>query len=615
MLLELTIENFAIVDRLRLAFESGFIALTGETGAGKSIVVDALGAVLGERVGADVVRDGADTARIEAVFHCSGQARGALAALLDEYGLAQPDDDEQLVLRREITSSGRSVARVNGRSVTAGTLSRFGARLVDIHGQSEHLSLLRPASHLDYLDSFAALLPERAELAASVRELASVRQRLAGLTRDRNERERRIDFLRFQVAEIESAQVQRGEEAALVAERALLGSAERLRELAEAARHDLSGMDDDFGGAASPRGVLDGLRGVVVALGELSRLDPAQEHLRAQVEEQLYILEDAATALRDYRERIEADPVRLVAIEERLAALKDLRRKHGAATLEDLEQFAAGARQELETMEQAGTETTELATREAGLRAELGHRGASLRFKRQAAAARLAAEVEQALAELNMGRARFAVKLDLRDDPDGVEVRDTELNRTRVVAFDDRGVDAVEFSIAANAGESLKPLVRVASGGEMARFMLALKSILARADTTPTLVFDEVDVGVGGRGGQVVGEKLWGLTAGGHQVLCISHLPQVAAFADQHFHISKRELESRTVSTVAPIWAEDRVEELAAMLDGVPVSSAARASAREMLERAAKWKASRTGDEVTASSAAGSRQRASMRGA
>lgn len=615
MLLELTIENFAIVDQLRLTFESGFIALTGETGAGKSIVVDALGAVLGERVGADVVRDGADTARVEAIFLCSGEARVALTPLLDEYGLAAPDDDEQLVLRREISASGRSVARINGRSVTVGTLSRLGAHLVDIHGQSEHLSLLRPASHLDYLDRFAGLLSKRAELAVTVRELALARDRLAALTRDRNERERRIEFLRFQVADIESARVQPGEEAALIAERALLGSAERLRELCEAARQDLSGLDDDFGGSAAPRGVLDGLRGVVAALGELSRLDATQESLRAQVEEQLYVLEDVASTLREYHERVEADPARLTAIEERLAALKELRRKYGAATLEELEQFAAGARQELCTMERAGTEATELNTREAELRAELGRRAASLRAKRQDAATRLAAEVETALAELNLGRARFAVRLELRDDPDGVEVREPEQDRARVVAFDERGIDSVEFSFAANAGEPLRPLARVASGGEMARFMLALKSILARADTTPTLVFDEVDVGVGGRGGQVVGEKLWALTTGGHQVLCISHLPQVAAFADQHFHISKRELESRTVSTVAPIWGDDRVEELAAMLDGVPVSSAARVSAREMLDRAAKWKASRGRQEVADPATAVAGQQAPAGGA
>lgn len=602
MLLELTIENFAIVDHLRLTFDPGFIALTGETGAGKSIVVDALGAVLGERVGTDIVRDGAGAARVEAVLQRMGGAGGDLAALLEEYGLTEPDGDDLLVLRREISANGRSVARVNGRTVTVGTLARFGARLVDIHGQSEHLSLLRPATHLEYLDRYASSHVEREALAATVRELVVVRARMAELARDSRERERRIEFLRFQIADIENAMVRPEEEAELLQERTLLSSHERLTELVNAAYNDLNGGDDEFGGLPAARPVLDALRAVVVNLGELSRLDPAQEALRAQVEEQLYLLEDAATVLRGYLEQIDTDPERLGAIEERLVALKELRRKYGAKTGDDLLRFSADARLELATMEQTGTEAGELANREAELLSELGARAVALRVKRQAAATRLAVAVEGALAELNMGRASFAVRVEMRDNPHGVTVQEPGSDGCRVVAFDERGVDDVEFLIAANAGESLKPLARVASGGEMARFMLALKSILAGADTTPTLVFDEVDVGVGGRGGQVVGEKLWGLTGGGHQVLCISHLPQVAAFADQHFHISKRELESRTVSSVAPIWGEERVEELAAMLDGVPVSETARTSAREMLERATKWKASHTHQALAAAS-------------
>lgn len=592
MLQELTIENFAIVERLRLSFEPGFNVLTGETGAGKSIVVDALGAVLGERVTADIVRDGADVARIEAVFQCDGDARSTIGRLLEEYGLAGERDSDQLILRREVTAGGRSLARVNGRTVTIGALARFGACLVDIHGQSEHLSLLRPATHLDYLDRFAGLAEEREELAERVRELAAVQEQVATLTRNRRDRERRLELLRFQVAEIDEAQPRPGEEEQLQTERVLLGSAERLAELAATAYEDLTGSGDDFGAPTGARAALDGLRSAVTALDELCRLDPALEGLRQQVEEQLYLLEDAAATLRDYRERIEANPARLLVIEERLAVLKDLRRKYGA-TVEEVLAFADRARAELEAIERADSSVSELAARGGALRLELGARASTLRLQRKRAASRLGDAVEAALAELNMARARFAVRLGLRDDPAGIALKTGDQDDARLVACDQSGVDVVEFAIAANAGETLKPLARVASGGEMARFMLALKSVLARADTTPTLVFDEVDVGVGGRGGQVVGEKLWNLTAGRHQVLCISHLPQVAAFADRHFHISKREMESRTVTSVAPVAGDERVDELAAMLDGVPISAAARANARELLDRVERWKAGR----------------------
>ncbi len=597
MLLELNIRDFAIIDRLRLPFGPGFNALTGETGAGKSIIIDALGAILGERTGAEFVRAGAGSARVEGVFDLGhdGQA-GELRSLLAEFGL--DDDgtaaDEPLILTREIAAGGRSTARVNGRTVTAGVLARIGERLVDIHGQSEHLSLLRPAGHVDLLDRYAGLLAEREALSGIVAELRGVRERLASLDRDERELARRVDLLRFQVEEIASAKPRPEEEDELLAERRVLASAERLTELAELAYRKLSGAaGDDFSGGKAPRAALDLLRQVNVALGELARLDPSLEETRAAVEEQVYLLEDAAATLRDYRERIEADPRRLEEIEERLTLLKDLKRKYGA-TIAEVIAFGAEAEAELAGIEQGEERAEELRARERELLADIGARAAALTAARRAAGERLSAAVEASIAELNMGRSRFAVQITHADDPAGAPVRDEDGTERRL-AFDARGVDRVEFLIAPNVGEPLKPLARIASGGETARLMLALKSILSRVDTTPTLVFDEVDVGVGGRSGQVVGEKLWGLTAGepGHQVLCISHLPQIAAFADHHFRISKRQVEDRTLSNVETIDGDERIDELAAMLDGVPVTAAARANAREMLERVAGWKAAR----------------------
>ncbi|HEU5330174.1 MAG TPA: DNA repair protein RecN [Thermomicrobiales bacterium] len=610
MLVELSIRDFAIIDRLRLVFGPGFNALTGETGAGKSIIIDALGAILGERTGAEFVRAGAPSARVEGVFELGAANAADIHALLAEYGLVDDDgaDDEPLILAREIAAGGRSTARVNGRTVTAGTLAKLGERLVDIHGQSDHLTLLRPANHIDLLDRYAGLTAERESLSAVVADLRAVRERLASLDRDERELARRIDLLRFQVEEIAAARLRPDEEDELLHERRILGSAERLTELADVAYRKLNGAaGDDFAGGKAPRAALDLLRQVNVALAELARLDPSLDETRAQVEEQVYLLEDAAATLRDYRERVEADPARLVEIEERLTLLKDLKRKYGA-TLPEVIAFGEQAEAELAQIERREERAEELRERETTLLAEVGRRAAALTTQRRAAGERLSAAVESAIAELNMGRARFAVQITHADDPQGAPVRD-EQGTEHHLAFDTHGVDRVEFLLAANVGEPLKPLARVASGGETARLMLALKSILSEVDTTPTLVFDEVDVGVGGRSGQVVGEKLWGLSAGpnGHQVLCISHLPQIAAFADSHFKISKQEIGERTVSSVAQITADERVDEIAAMLDGVPIAPAARANAQEMLDRVVTWK---TGHQAAPTKAPARRERA-----
>ena len=598
MLLEISIRDFAIIDRLRVGFGPGFNALTGETGAGKSIIIDALGAILGERTGAEFVRAGAASARVEGVFAADGPGAPALRALLQEFGLLDSAEDEAtdepLILSREITASGRSTARVNGRTVTAGTLARLGEQLVDIHGQSDHLTLLRPANHIDLLDRYAGLTAEREALTAVVAQLRGVRETLASLDRDDRELARRIDLLTFQAEEIAAAKLRPDEEDELLNERRVLGSAERLTELADLAYRKLNGASaDDFPGGKAPRAALDLLRQTNAALLELVRLDPAMQETQTAVEEQLYLLEDAAATIRDYRERVEADPRRLEEIEERLTLLKDLKRKYGA-TLAEVIAFGDEAQAELSQIERREERAESLRERETTLLAEIGTLAERLSAKRRAAGERLSEAVIASIAELNMGRARFAVQIDHADDPRGVPATDP-VGTARHFAFDDHGIDKVEFLLAANVGEPLKPLARVASGGETARLMLALKSILSEVDTTPTLVFDEVDVGVGGRSGQVVGEKLWGLTAGAqhHQVLCISHLPQIAAFADSHFKIAKRQMDDRTVSNVSRIDGEERVDEIAAMLDGVPLTEVSRANARAMLERAEGWKAQR----------------------
>lgn len=583
MLLELTISNFAIIRESRLEFEPGFNALTGETGAGKSILIDALGAVLGERVGSDVVRTGTRAARVDATFDVTElELREDFRALLEEVG-AEPEDGI-LILSREIGANGRGSARINGRATTASTLGRIGAFLVDIHGQSDHLSLLRPTEQMDILDRFAGLMPLREQVAARVAELNDVRDRINNIERHARERAQRIDLLRFQAQEILAADLRPREEEELLAERRVLANAEQIAEDATLAYGYLHGDDDAFGAEPAPA-ALPALRQANDLLSGLTSLDPTVEPLANRLAEVLYLLEDIAAEVRDYRETIEADPMRLQMIEDRLDLLKSLKRKYGA-TIEEVIRTGEAAAAELAELEGDETNIDALREREARLSKEVGRLVADLSHRRQEAGERLSRAVERAIAELNMGRAQVGVLVEQTDDPRGVPFGGD--GSGRLVHVDRTGADRVTFMLAPNVGEAMKPLGRVASGGETARLMLALKSILSAADETPTLVFDEVDVGVGGRSGQVVGEKLWQLSTN-HQVLVITHLPQIAAFAQTHFKIEKHEEDGRIVSRVNRLHEDERIDELAAMLDGYPVTPASRENARTMLERVEGW--------------------------
>jgi DNA repair protein RecN (Recombination protein N) len=586
MLVELSIQNIAIIDRLRIAFEPGMNALTGETGAGKSIIIDALGAVIGGRTSPDMLRSGEERARVEAVFDLSGRAEDAtLAALLDEAGIEH--DDATLILSRDLHVNGRSVARVNGQTVTVNLLGRIGERLVDIHGQSAHLSLLRPATHLDFLDAYAGVLDRRAELAALVAQVRRIRAQRAELERDDRELARRTDLLRFQVDEIGGAELAPDEEEALRVERQRLGNAASLQTIADTVYRTLRE-------GTPPRGtsVVEGLRDVARNLGELARLDPTLAEAESEVDEMVYLLEDVAATVRTYRDTVEDDPARLAEVEERLVLIRDLERKYGG-TVEEVLRFGEEAARELAMIEGSEERLLQLREEETHLLRQVGERAGKLSQLRHKAANRLAKAIEQQIAHLAMGRTRFTVYQSQEEDPEGAPVPGED-GATRTLAFDARGVDRVEFLIAPNIGEAPKPLARIASGGETARLMLALKSVLATADTTPTLVFDEVDVGIGGRSGHVVGEALSGL-AHNHQVLCITHLAQVAAFADGHFRIIKRDVRGRTISDVERLDDGERIDELAAMLDGVPITPAARASAHDLAERATAQKASTDG--------------------
>jgi DNA repair protein RecN (Recombination protein N) len=570
MLSELRIENFAIIDRLEISLKTGLIAFTGETGAGKSIIVDALETLLGGRAEALMIRSMAERANIEAEFRILPQVRERLHSILQREDLL--DDPEYLTLGREIRSNGRNVARVNGRTVSAGLLREIGEQLVDLHGQSEHLSLLRVREHLSLLDRYAGVEDLHVVYLKTFRELEAARKELHNLRQAEGESARLSDLLSYQINEIQAARLQPGEEQDLRAERTRLANAEGLATLSQQA---LLALDE--GTPESPAS-LDLFGKVVEALTDLTRIDPSLDALAGETQEIFDRLSDLARELRNYAEEIEFNPKRLDQVEERLDLIHNLKRKYGQ-TIPEVLSFAEKAREQLETITHAEARIAELENQEKELLSILGEKGLALSNKRREAASLLKSEIERELLDLQMPGARFEVDFKLAEDRNGIQLSDG-----RYLAFDNSGLDKVEFLIAPNPGEGLKPLTKIASGGETSRLMLALKNVLARADQVPLLIFDEIDQGIGGRVGAVVGNKLWQL-AHLHQVICITHLPQLAAFAGQHFLVQKQVKDERTLTAVEDLHGEARVRELAQMLG--EVSEGTLQSAREMLESTA----------------------------
>ena len=572
MLEELNISDFAIIDRLSVRLEPGFNVLTGETGAGKSIIIDAVGAVIGGRTTSEVVRTGSKGARVEAIFSLDDRLAVAIAAALEGYDLLE-EGESSLILTREISANGRSTARINGRAVPVSVLADLGALLVDIHGQSEHLSLFKVASHVDLLDRYGAVLDRRQALAVLVSRLRAVQAEEDRLRRSRQDAARRLDLLAYQVEEIAAANLRPGEEEELEAERTVLANADRLATLAHTALMLLSeGEGEEINALAL-------LNRGVATIGDLARIDVSQAALLESLHTALYGVEEAARDLAHYADGIEADPGRLATLEERSTQLQMLKRKYGE-TMEEVIAFGERAAAEQGELLNAEDRLEALAAEAERLREELGREGATLSTTRHLAAEDLARRVEGQLGDLNMARAKFSVAMDWREDPRGVPVPE----RHGRYACDETGLDRVEFLISTNPGEALKPLVRIASGGEASRLMLALKTILSSVDQTPTLIFDEVDTGVGGRGGAVVGEKLRDL-GHHHQVICITHLPSVAAMGNLHLRIEKQIAGERTRTTVYPLEGPERVEEIASMLGGIPVGESARQAAVDLLDR------------------------------
>ncbi len=569
MLTELRVENFAIIDKLELQFFPGLITFTGETGAGKSIILGALETILGGRADSTLIRSGVERANVEATFFLPESARQAINTLLENEDLL--DDPDHLTLGREIRRSGRNVARINGRSVGVSLLREVGEYLVDIHGQSEHLSLLRVSQHLGLLDRYADTEDLLTPYQQVYRQLQAAQKQLETLHKSERDAARRADLLVYQIDEIEAAHLKAGEEQELREERNRLANAEGLASLSQAALQLL-----DEGAPESPA-VSDLLGSVVESLAQIARLDPAQASLAAQAESIFETINDLSLSLRAYLESIEFNPKRLEQVEERLGLIHNLKRKYGD-TIEAVNAFAANAQKELEAINHAEERIAELEAEIQSLYPQLAERGLALSQKRRASAAELQRAVENELNDLRMAGARFQVDFQRRPDPQGVSLPDGER-----VAFDASGLERIEFLVETNPGEGFKPLVKIASGGETSRLMLALKNVLASADHVPTLIFDEIDQGIGGRVGTVVGHKLWRL-ARAHQVLCITHLPQLAAFGQQHFQVQKQVEQGRTLTHVAQVNDESRLQELAQMLGEVSVGTLK--SAQELLQTA-----------------------------
>jgi len=539
MLTELRIQNFAIIDQLELDFGPGLVVFTGETGAGKSIIMDALDMLLGGRADATLIRSDADLARVEATFKLSGPERVAAHEILKREDLL--DEHNYVTLTREVRREGRSVARVNGRTISLSLLKELGELLVDIHGQSDHLSLLNVHSHLGLLDRYASVESMLEAYRKTYQNLLGLRRELESLRAAQRDSEHRTEMLTFQAAEIEAAKLKPGEDEDLRKEGDRLANAESLANLAQQA---LTVLDE--GSSESPAST-DLIGQAVQSLAKLAQIDGTQKALAEQSVTLEETLSELARSLRNYIEAIEFNPKRLEEVEERIDLIRRLGRKYGG-TIESTIAFSADARKQLETITTAAGRIGELETDETAALDTLSGQGLGLSQKRKETAELMSKSIETELDDLHMAAARFAVDFQTKPAVDGIPLPDG----TRV-AFDGNGLDKVEFLVAPNPGEGLKPLVKIASGGETSRLMLALKNVLARADQVPTLIFDE---------------KLWHL-GHAHQVFVITHLPQLAVFGDQHFQVQKVIEQNRTLTKVAKLTGELRTIELAQMLGEV----------------------------------------------
>lgn len=558
MLRWIRVRNIAVIDVLEVNFEPGLNLLTGETGAGKSILVDALGLVLGSRASSDLVRTGAPSAQVEAAFELSPFP----AVLRDRLDSAGIDVEEgEVVIRREVASSGRSRVAVNGCAGTTSLLRDMAPYLADIHGQGEHVSLLRPEAGLDLLDRLGSHQSLRTEAGHHYRRLLELEHEKSELEREARDKRARRELLEFQRTEIQRANIQPGEVESLVEERKLLVHQERLRAAAEEAYR---GLYEEEGS------VLAGLAQVWKRVSELAEIDSRYSPFLESQPSVTSQLEDLALFLRDYREQIRFSPGRLDDVEDRLAHLERLQKKYGGS-LEAVVSHYQRCQESLELLESSGERLEQLQVTTEATASRYLELARELSSERKNTAGGLEKRVERELRGLAMEKARFAIR-----------VSSVEEEAESRATWQEHGLDDVELLFSANPGEDLRPIAKIASGGESSRFMLALKSVAARGEKAKSLVFDEVDTGVEGRVADVVGEKLKELSRS-HQVICITHLPQIASFADVHYRIEKLTSRGRTSTRVERLDRQGRVDEIARMIAGAVITESARKHAEQLV--------------------------------
>ena len=556
MLELLHIENIAIIEAADIEFAPGFNALTGETGAGKSIVIDSLSAVLGQRTSRELIRTGAEKAFVSAAFS------GTVPELTETLGI-QPEADGTLLLQREIQTDGKNVCRVNGRPVTVGQLRALGARLLNIHGQHDGQQLLDEEQHIVYLDSFGRVETLAITYAEKYKDFTDIRRQIGALQMDEAEKARRVDTLQYQIEELRRAKLTPGEEEELTARRGMLRNAEKFLDAVAGADYALNG--DDSGG-----GALSALRQAQDALSGVRNLDDAFGQLYERLGEAYSEVYDIAATVEDKRGELDVSPGELDRVESRMDLLYRLKKKYGA-TVEDMLDYQARCEAELAQIEDAGDTLARLEQALSKAEKEARQAAQALSDARKAAAEQLTSQILAELQQLDMGKIRFAV--DFAEKP-----------------LDSDGMDTVRFLMSANVGEELRPIHKIASGGELARIMLAMKNVLSEQDHVGTMVFDEVDTGVSGRAAQKVAEKMARISRR-KQVLCVTHLPQLAAMADTHFSVEKGERGGRTYTEVRRLDREQRRRELARLTGGSHVSQTMLDGAEELLVQAEKFRA------------------------
>ncbi len=570
VLRQLEIQNIALIDRVSIGLGNGLNVMTGETGAGKSIIIDSINAVLGERMSKEIIRTGKDKALVEAVFQVENEK---LKDIFESFGI-EPEEDDTLIISREFNITGKSLCRINGKMATVSMLKEIGQYIIDIHGQYDNQSLLRVESHIKLLDSFGGekiqeLKREYSQLLDRYKEL---KRKLKDLTGDSNERERRIDLLKYQIEEIKKADLRKNEEALLNSKRLLLANAEKVISV-------LSGTYELlYSGSNLGSSVTDYLNQALTNLNSILKLDDKFVEISKNLEDLKYQLEDISEELRSQRDQTDYNPNLLEEIEERIDLIFKLKRKYGNS-VEEILTYCKKIENELEDILGSEELVVSLTEELDSVDDKLYHIAKSLNNERINAAKILEAKIGQELCDLEMKRAEFKASIVFEDFSD----QNTERK------YQHSGLDKVEFLISANAGEPLKPLSKIASGGEMSRIMLAIKTILANVDEMPTLIFDEIDIGVSGRAAQKVGEKL-SLVSKNHQVICVTHLAQIASMADNHFLIEKVSNEKSTYTEVKKLNEKTVILEIARIIGGVDISEITLKHAEEMLHNAQKIK-------------------------